>query len=264
MGPRHRSRGPVPPAKVWPPNRRNLLWAGLSPTSFTFSRPAFVIGEYAEGLLVEVPLECPLRSIDAPCDVVQHALRPRKTGPQHPVAICRCHAHGLHFAVYPPGFVPYARRPLLDTANGTPSYASAARDAAAGVAWPRSREGELTRWWTTQTRLLRRLGEAFGAFAAASDVIAVATGLPLRALARIADAVGYRARGQALVAGIDTLGGDLDRLLLAGALAGTWGPPWRWQRSPARRVPLVPRHLDESVSVIASTNSIRGLPRPFS
>lgn len=263
MGPRHRSRGPVLPAKVWPPNRRNLLWAGVPPTSFSFSRPAFVIGEYVEGSLVEVPHECPLRSVETPCDVVQHGLRPRKTGPQHHLSICRCHAHGLCFAVYPPGFVPYARRPLLDTADGvSPSFAAAARDAAAGVAWARAPEGTMARWWGTQTRLLRRLGEALGAFSAARDVLAVALGVPLRVFARIADAVGYRARGRALVAGIEALGGDLDRLLLAGALAGTWGPPWRWRPSPARLVPLVPDHLADSA--MASTTSIRSLPAPFS
>lgn len=221
-----------------------------------------MIGEYAEGSLVEVPLECPLRSIDAPCDVVQHALRPRKTGPEHAITICRCHAHGLYFAVYPPGFVPYARRPLLDTANETASYAAVARDAAAGVAWRRAPEGGRTRWWSTQRRILRRLGEALGAFTPARDVIALTIGLPLRVLARIAGAVGYRARGLALVAGIEALGGDPDRLLLAGALAGTWGAPWRWQSSPARLVPLVPDHLTDPA--IVSTNSRRRFPPPFS
>jgi hypothetical protein len=231
-------------------------------TSFTFRRPAFVIGEYADGALVEVPLECPQLSIEAPCDVIQHSLRARKTGPRHAIVVCYCHAHGLHFAVYPSGFVPYARRPLIESDDGASSYADAARDAAAGEAWPRTQAGETPGWWNTQRRLILRLGEAIGAFSDLRDLIALTIALPLRVLMRIAGAVGYRARGRALVAGIEELGGDFDRLLLAGALAGTWGLPWRWQPSPARLVPLVPDHLAGWPT--PSTNSRRRFPPPFS
>lgn len=259
VGPRYGGRGPVLPAKVWPPIRKNLLGAGLHLSSLSLRRPAFVFGAYVDGSLVEVPFECPLRSDEAPCDVVQHGLRPRKTGPTHAIVVCHCHAHDLYFSVYPPGFVPYARRPLVDTAGGPTSFDAVAREAAAGVAWPR--QGAGPRWWNTQRRLLRRLSEALGAFTDARDAIALAVGLPLRVLAQVADAVGFQARGRACVAALGALGGDLDRLLLAGAVAGTWGAPWRWQPAPARLVPLVPDHLVES---IASTNSRHGLPPPFS
>ena len=222
-----------------------------------------MIGEYLAGALVEVPWECPWRDADAPCDVVRHALRARKTGPAHALAVCRCHAHGAWFSVYPEGFFPYARRLLLDVAPASkcPSYETAAREAAAGQAWLRLSDGE--RSWSTQRRLIRRLSEAFGAFdLAARDVVGIALGLPLRLLSHLAQAVGYHARGQALVAVLDAVGGDLERLLLAGGLAGAWGHPWRWQREPPRLVPLVPAHLAESA--ILSTNLKRGLPPPFS
>ncbi len=222
-----------------------------------------MIGEYAAGSLVEVPGECPWREPTAPCDVVQHGLRDRKTGPEHALAVCRCHAHGLCFSVYPAGFVPYARRALLDGSASAPSYAQAAEDAAAGVAWPRSASGGSDRWWTTQRRLLRRLCEVLGADGTTlRDRAAIALGLPLRLLADVAGTVGYRARGRAVVAVLDALGDDLDRLLLAGALTGAWGRPWRWQRSPPRLVPLVPAHLGDAA--IPSTTSKRRIPPPFS
>ena len=221
-----------------------------------------MIGEYAAGSLVEVPLECPWRDAEAPCDVVQHALRARKTGPDHALVVCRCHAHGAWFSVYPEGFVPYARRPLRDVLSSqSPSYEAAAREAAAGDAWPRLSDGE--RSWSTQRRLIRRLSEAFGAFdVAARDVVGIALGLPLRLLSHLAGAVGYRARGRASAAVLDVVSDDLDRVLLAGALTGAWGHPWRWHRGPPRLACLVPAHLGDSA--ILSTNLKHGFPPPFS
>ena len=233
-------------------------------------RPAFVIGDYADGALFEVPTQCPSRGPEGPCDVVVHALRSRKTGPSHPLAVCRCHAHGLSFSIYPPGFVPYARRPLVDapgvassSATEAPSFASVAREAASGVAWARESAGGSPRWWPTQTRLLLRLGWAVGAYAGpARDLVAVAVGLPLRLLARVADAVGFRARGRALTDVLEALGSDLDRLLLAGALAGCWGAPWRWQPAPPRLIPIVPADLVDPAK--RSTTSGPRAPPPSS
>jgi len=200
---------------------------------------------------VEVPLECPWREAAVPCDVVLHALRARKAGPGHPLAVCRCHAHGASFSVYPPGFVPYARRALLCTpvplVPDVPSFAAVAAEAANGTAWDRAAEDGSSRWWSTQGRLLRRFRQALGAFEAGlHEVVALALGLPLHLLSAVKGAVGYRARGRALVSVLEALGQDLDRLLLAGALAGCWGSPWRWQPAPPRLVPLVPAHLDRA------------------
>ena len=46
------------------------------------------------------------------CRLSRHSLRARKTGPQLPLRVMRCHFHGQYFTVYPGGFVPYARRSL--------------------------------------------------------------------------------------------------------------------------------------------------------
>lgn len=184
--------------------------------------------------------------------MILHTLRVRKAGPGHPLAVCRCHAHGASFSVYPPGFIPYARRALLDSPPVTsvpeaPSFAAVAAEAANGTAWDRAAKHGSSRWWSTQWRVLHRLRQALGAFEAGlHEVVALALGLPLHLLSAVTGAVGYRARGQALQAVLTALGGDLDRLLLAGALAGCWGSPWRWQRAPPRLVPLVPAHLDRA------------------
>ena len=236
-------------------------------TPFSRSCPAFVIGEYAEGELIELPWSCPQCEAGVPCDVVLHGLRDRKCGPGHALAVARCHAHGLSFTVYPPGFVPYARRALLEVPGAEspppaalPSMATVAADAAAGVAWPRG-AAEEGRCWSTQGRVLTRLGRVVGASAEASDreFMAVALGLPLHLLWEVSEATGYRARGRALTEVVAILG--LDGLLLAGALTGCWGPPWRWQRAPARLVPLVPAHLWQAAK--ASTTLGHGVCPPF-
>lgn len=215
----------------------------------TTGRLDFVLANYEDGVLIEVPAECPWRNRDGPCDVRIHALRLRKTGPPYSLAVCRCHAHDVAFTAYPPGFVPYARRTLVEAVGTTsadaPSLAEVARDAAAGRAWPRSAPGGSSRWWPTQTRLLARLGAIFGAFhnSFTREAIALALHLPLHLIAHLTTASGYRSRGSALLAVLGHLRGDLDRVLLAGAIAGVWGAPWRWECDPPGLVPLVPSHL---------------------
>lgn len=214
-------------------------------------RRPFVIGDYQGGELVEVPGECPFQGADHPCDVTLHAKRDRKSGPPHPLAVCRCHAHDVSFTIYPEGFVPYARRPLKAEAEAASTEAEAAstsfevvaEEAAAGKAWPRQADGGSRRWWSTQQRLLGRLRSVLtgDGDAATRHTIAIAVGVPLALPEQVHRAKGYRARGQALTEVLAAL--SLDRLLLAGFLAGCWGPAFRWQQVPPRLVPLVPQHL---------------------
>lgn len=64
----------------------------------------------AEGeLLLPVPGRCPQGADGSPCEVRAHARRERKSGPEHVLAVCRCHAHRVSFTIYPPGHVPYGR-----------------------------------------------------------------------------------------------------------------------------------------------------------
>lgn len=237
----------------------------LDISSAKIARRPFVVADYDQGRLGDVPVRCPWGSLEAPCDVVVHGLRARKTGPTHPLAVCRCHVHDVAFSAYPPGFVPYARRTLLTEASpgGAPSVEDVARDASNGIAWSRTSAGGSDRWWSTQGRILDQTVEAAGLGTSSDvrDAVAVATGLPVSLLAQGAQAGGYRQRGTAVLAVIAGLGANpLERLLLAGALADCWGVPWRWDREPPRLRCLVPPEL--RTSPIRSTTSGRRVPPP--
>ena len=61
---------------------------------------------------VEGISRCPWSRGGQECRLSPHSLRARKTGPQFPLRVMRCHLHDQYFTVYPVGFVPYARRGL--------------------------------------------------------------------------------------------------------------------------------------------------------
>lgn len=206
-------------------------------------RRPFVIADYVGGVLVEVPLECPWRGCDAPCDVVLHALRARRTGPGHPLAVCRCHAHDLMFSVYPPGFLPFARRPLTISPRSARPASDAAESATGFVA-------------AVAYEPANGLGRALGAVGAAflREIVALALGLPLVLVAAVAQASDFGRRGRALAAVLEALV-DHDGLLLAGALAGRWGVPFRRHCSPQRLQPLVPDHLVDILKRSTSSGS---------
>lgn len=246
VGPRRKPRARTL-GKVYQAKPRVPAQAGLFANPIHGRCRPFVFANYADGVLRDVPGRCPWRSADADCVIPVHSLRERKTGPTHPLAVCRCLTHDIAFTVYPPGFVPYARRTLL---GGVPtsarSFHEVAADAAAGLAWQRAAPGGTDRWWPTQNRLLERL---FRAVAGCGDhrdreAIAVATGASLTLLTAAQRADGYRSRGRAALQIIDALGPDpLERLLLAGFLTAAWGPAFRWQAAPERLIAIVPDDL---------------------
>lgn len=62
---------------------------------------------------VEGISRCPwARGGEKECRLSPHSLRARKTGPQFPLRVMRCHFHDQYFTVYPLAFVPYARQRL--------------------------------------------------------------------------------------------------------------------------------------------------------
>lgn len=85
----------------------------LIPSGGRSLRP-FVVADYADGHLQCRILDCPWAGRDEACAVVQHDRRVRKTGPTHPLVVLRCLVHACSFTVYPPGFVPYGRRQLVE------------------------------------------------------------------------------------------------------------------------------------------------------
>ena len=121
----------------------------------------------------------------------------------------------------------------------------AALDAAAGAAWERAEEhlhqglGGSERYWSTQIRQLSRCTRAVGVAEDLEDVvreqIAEALGLDLLLLreqcASVLRRPGYRSRGRAVCGVLEAVAPGrcmVERLMLAGHLAGLWGRPLRW------------------------------------
>jgi hypothetical protein len=233
----------------------------------------FAIAPYepnATGVLEPACLdECPLGAQDGQhCRISRHDWRKRKTGPKHPLRVLRCRTHRRFFTVYPPGYVPYARKPLVRVApdggalrgpaKGEPerfegTLFDAARDAARGIAWRRE-GGTDHEWsaekrrmvrvsscaqgpvWSTQGRHIGRARQLLGLGPAsqkdAQFVRAELLGLEVTTLHEVQAEIGtgYRSRGQAVCRVLSATGpqGQDDRLAEAGFEAGLWGAPFRW------------------------------------
>lgn len=68
----------------------------------------------ANGVLQAVlPCRCLRGSGEDNCRLKQHSGRVRKSILDHPLVILHCATHGGYLTLYPPGFTPYARLPLV-------------------------------------------------------------------------------------------------------------------------------------------------------
>jgi hypothetical protein len=120
------------------------------------------------------------------------------------------------------------------------TWFQAALDGARGVYWnPYSPDGTNFKWWSTQSR---RLGKATQWLGVAPDIpeaerelISEALDVDLLFLRTasqgIVTAPGYRSRAKAVCNVLTALVGGpciLERMLLAGHVAGLWGRPLRW------------------------------------
>jgi len=167
-----------------------------------------------------------------------------------PLAVMRCLTHGHRFTLYPPGHVPYGRVRVAPVAlDGTELSATlekfvgsrfdAAIDAADGTAWKRENPGGSDKWWPKQGRRLVEAVQIFGVTPGLDPALqhaqAAALEVDLLLLVQwatlIANAPGYRSRGQAAVAVLEQVvqhGRVLQCVLAAGHRVGLWGPPLRW------------------------------------
>lgn len=80
-------------------------------------RSDFLVTPYlpdAEGVLQPVlPSRCPVCKVDVVPKLSVHLRRSRIFGPTMPLAVLHCHTDGRFYTLYPPGYVPYGRQPLL-------------------------------------------------------------------------------------------------------------------------------------------------------
>ena len=222
-------------------------------------RRPFLVTSYlpgsAGGLAAALPAFCPrgieLRDLSC-CATKIDYYRGRKTGPQHPLAMARCRTHGCGFTLYPPGFAPYQRQPLINIAPDGSEVVTedlglrrdfadtpfaAAIDAADGIGWARDSHDSLPEhWWSTQGRHLnlaaRLVGIARGLAERAREAIAALLSVSGLRQREHLTAKGYRAMGKAVCDILSQLGaGHASRafdLLLCGHIAGHWGEPCRW------------------------------------
>lgn len=85
----------------------------------------FVTGPYhvAEdgSVAAEIPHRCPQARLYGTCRIKKFSTRERVFGVPYPLWIFICFAHSYRFTVYPPGWIPYARNPIVQlTPDGKP------------------------------------------------------------------------------------------------------------------------------------------------
>jgi hypothetical protein len=182
--------------------------------------------------------------------------------------VVECRTHAIAFTLYPPGYIPYGRRPMERRASdGKPidreprtcedpqvtrlrdHFEGTLFEAAEGCAWPRE-GGGAKGGWSTQNRHIDRGLRLLGIHPEQSARERERVAAPLRvstltlheACARVCSDEGYRTRGRVLVTLLVRLlelsGAAFVRLLEAGFLLGMWGHPGLWEsRSRILRAP---------------------------
>jgi hypothetical protein len=228
------------------------------------ARTGFIVTAYRpndEGVLVpDMPSQCPcFQERTLACELTQHHLRARTTGPCFPLTVVYCRTHRKAFTLYPPGHVPYGRRLIAPVAeNGDwvrpekplgrkserPEFFrgtrfDAALDAQKKIPWRREPPNRAGLWWPTQGRHLERALSWLGVSpsqeddlrSAIAETLDVATLTLLQQAEKIQDRPGYQSRGRGICAVLSALPQRpclLDRLAHAGHLAGLWPTPLRW------------------------------------
>lgn len=237
------------------------------------ARASFIITPYQAdecGVLRPiVPDQCRGAVDDGrPCDLHVHHWRGRKTGPEFPLLVMECRAHGMAFTLYPPGHVPYGRCPIVPVdLQGQPLHIGeeqgreatlsweqtlfgAALDAAQRRAWPRSsEEPQQQGCWRTQGRRVAQLSQIVGLVGADDSSMVGPLGVTAlgqrEARAAYAQAKGYEQRGRAvsvIAMELQSASCDvLDLMLAAGFARGQWGCPLRWDARTAQLRAVLPR-----------------------
>ena len=201
-----------------------------------------------------IPSCCPAggRTGNEPCSIRIDHHRIRKAGPEHPLAVARCRTHACGFTLYPHGFAPYRRQPVLKiTPDGGPmdteevgldqdfadTVFAAALDAASGRPWARDCHDSMPeRFWGTQGRHLRLSARLLGIAQDLGNRVreAVAAVLSIGGLMQRerSSAKGFRAMGKAVCDMLRRLRGrsasKAFSILVSGHLAGLWGEPCLW------------------------------------
>lgn len=177
----------------------------------TDAKSKFVTTRYVEDddghLKAVVPEHGPCGGNGQPCRLWHHAYRDRHEGPDHRLLVVRCTTHGIYFTLYPPGWTPWGRKPVV-AASSDETLFEAACDAASGVLWPRhkAREQNDGRVARSQARHIENAARWLGLYDGhgLEDAICEALGLDSldahqKARQKWAQASGRKPRGQLVV-----------------------------------------------------------------
>lgn len=196
-------------------------------------------------MLPELPERCPSEARGS-CRIYLKDWRERPTGPGFPLAVIRCVTHKVYYTLYPPGYAPYGRKPLVllspdggfverdasqEAFEGT--YFQAVLDGAKGFAWPKaSLEGSLCSRFLTQVRHINRccllLGLARGSPVTVDDVrlhLGLSGSLVAQAGRMMELHAGYQERSRAAYQLLKLLNEDqktFNGTTILGHLAGLW------------------------------------------
>ncbi|MEK6707023.1 MAG: hypothetical protein AABZ06_14690 [Bdellovibrionota bacterium] len=173
------------------------------------------------------------------CDIKINGWRKRKTGPAHPLALVRCLVHKVLSIVYPPGFVPYARK-KIDLSDQPSSLSWAAYEADRKNLWPKVSTKLSGVRWTQQVHIMRMLtmfglNVNEGVRVKIGYILGTPSTLSLSShLTLCAEPCRRATFGAALVAIFNEIPKTSDlftKLLECGQIVGLWGRHVLWRHS---------------------------------
>lgn len=170
--------------------------------------------------------------------MVIHEWRERTCGPGYPLMVVECKTHGMHYTVYPPGWVPYGREPVVPESSEPKPGAWLGTWFEAGVStgWARQYEWTGKTCWHTYRRRLVRCGEVLGLSGdiRIGEAIAALLEVPLHVHAEAqreflrGTVAGQQAGIAAMLAAHSASVRTWRQVVRAGHAAGLWGRPWFW------------------------------------
>lgn len=184
------------------------------------------------------PEKLPCGADGRPCQVVVHEWRKRRCGPGYPLLVVECKTHGMHYTVYPAGWVPYGREPVAPKpAEPRPgAWLGTWFEAGMSMGWRKEYERSGCMRWHTYRRRLVKCGQVLGLSGdiCVGEAIAALLEVPLHVHAKarrefVPGTVDGQQAGIAAMLGAHPASVRTWRQVVrAGHAAGLWGRPWFW------------------------------------
>jgi hypothetical protein len=223
----------------------------------------FLVAAYhpnKEGKIIgEKPKKCPEGMDGSECRICVQFYRVRKTGPKFSLMVVRCKTHGGCYTVYPVGYTPYGRAPVVpvdDLGQATREkktqgdgydiwmttiFAAAVAAGVYGEVWAYNGKGQPG--WHTQKRqigqVVRWLGLDRGLLDAQIVAQALNVGVTIHGMAsrQLLKASTLTAKAKAVIMVLDKFPKGwmgLKCLLRAGRCVGMCGRGWMWKEGKLR------------------------------